>query len=101
MSNKDRAVQKDNGWRQAMPDVRDRALRLVEYLDSLAKSPQHDADVVRRLVHLLDSREANVRVEERAAWDEYAAAALSVDELAPDEAAVMADKLLAERRQRF
>jgi hypothetical protein len=34
MSNKDRAVQKNVGWRQAMPDMRERADALIAALDA-------------------------------------------------------------------
>jgi hypothetical protein len=98
MSNKDRAVQKNIGWRQAMPDMRERADALIVALD--AQGATQDGDVVRRLLHLLDSREANASAEERAAWDEYAAASLSMHGV-PEQAEWHADKMLERRRQRF
>jgi hypothetical protein len=74
MSNKDRQVQKNIGWRQAMPDMRERAEALIAAFD--AKGATQDGDVVRRLLHLLDSRDANITAEQRAALDEYLAASL-------------------------
>jgi len=97
MSNKDRAVQKNAGWRQAMPDMRERAEALIMALD--AKGAAQDGDVIRRLLHLLDSRDANVKAEERAAWDEYLAALLPHTD--KETAAKQADMALIERRKRF
>ena len=98
MSNKDRAVQRTNGWRQAMPDMRKRAEALIAALD--AKGASQDGDVVRRLIHLLDSREANESAEERAAWDEYMSAELG-RHVVPDQSAAVADAALDLRRKRF
>jgi hypothetical protein len=98
MSNKDRAVQKNIGWRQAMPDMRERADALIAALD--ANGATQDGDVVRRLLHLLDSREANTSAEERAAWDEYVAALLARDGI-PELAEQIANEMLERRRQRF
>jgi hypothetical protein len=98
MSNKDRAVQKNVGWRQAMPDMRERADALIAALD--AQGATQDGDVVRRLLHLLDSREANTSAEERAAWDEYVAALLARDGI-PELAEQIANEMLERRRQRF
>jgi hypothetical protein len=91
----DRAVQKDAGWRRAMPDIKQRAEAVVTALEGLSL---HDAaDVVRRLVHLLDSRVANEAAEERAAWDRYASAGSE----SVYDAAERADAMLLERRDRF
>lgn len=98
MSNKDRAVQKNVGWRQAMPDMRDRANALISALE--ANGAPQDADVLRRLLHLLDSRDGNGSAEERAAWDEYVAAGLLRHGVIA-KAAKEADETLEARRQRF
>jgi hypothetical protein len=98
MSNKDRAVQRSSGWRQAMPDMRERAEALIAALD--AKGASQDGDVVRRLLHLLDSRDSNLSGEERAAWDEYMAAELGRHGV-PDQSAAVADAALDLRRKRF
>jgi hypothetical protein len=98
MSNKDRTVQRNIGWRQAMPDMRERAEALIVALD--AKGAVQDGDVIRRLLHLLDSREANASAEERAAWDEYMAAELGRHGV-PDLSASVANAALELRRRRF
>jgi len=97
MSNKDRAVQKNAGWRQAMPDFWERDAAPTKTHTRHYALPLRD--VIRRLLHLLDSRDANVKAEERAAWDEYLAALLPHTD--KETAAKEADMALIERRKRF
>jgi hypothetical protein len=101
MSNADRVQDKQRGWRKAMPDVRERAQKIIDWCEG-GPAVEGAADVVRRLLHLLDSADGNARGEERAAWDEYfAAVVIGVNEPSYDVCARMADEMLEERRKRF
>lgn len=110
MTTATRAVQKASGWRKAMPEVREKAQALIPYLDkheiavvSREGGNVSGADVIRRLLHLLDSADGNVRAEERAAFDSYFAALVSESSSETDvkHAAMVADAMLDERRKRF
>lgn len=113
----ERAVQKDKGWRSASADWIARAHSLIAHLDDeyaqgreptpLVISPQGKesfkaSDVVRRLLHLLDSLQHNLKAEERAAWDQYfAACRLAKPLTSPQELAQEATRMLEERRKAF
>ena len=110
--NKDRA---ERAWRQRMGDIQGLLHRLAEMLSDPADPSGgthhiddgtgrlvNAVDVVRRAAHLLNSSEANVRAEERHAWDLYASSGFMVS--STTSAAMLAeyaDALLAERRKRF
>lgn len=96
----------DAGWRKAMPDLARKASALAEVLTAakLEVAGVAAADIVRRQQHLIDGREAMLKMEERAAWDQYAAAALGVGVVTAQSAATVADvadAMLAERRRRL
>jgi hypothetical protein len=114
----ERAVQKDKGWRSASADWIARAHSLIAHLDDeyaqgrspaplVINPPGKEAfkasDVVRRLLHLLDSLQHNLKAEERAAWDQYyAACRVARPRLeSPEELAREATRMLDERRKAF
>lgn len=110
MSTAVRVQQKASGWRKAMGDVKALAQPVIEYLEGRGVSIPAPggvmvpgADVVRRLLHLIDSAAGNVRAEERAAFDQYLAALVSesTSVAAVAQAATVAEAMLAERRRRF
>ena len=111
-----RAQDLDNGWRKRIDN-------LPEKLDAVAACLEEDAgpldqsvmagstptDVIRRAAHLIRSARPDQTLEERAAWDAYAAAFAASERVDLDRdiwpsaecAARYADELLAERRKRF
>jgi hypothetical protein len=113
----ERAVQKDKGWRSASADWIARAHSLIAHLDDeyaqgrnptplvispQGKDPFKASDVVRRLLHLLDSLQHNIKAEERAAWDQYYAACRLARPMTPtEELAREATRMLEERRKVF
>lgn len=103
---------KTPAWRQDMGDLQRHLGRVAEWLDREAEGSTVGGytlpDVVRRAAHLLNSAEANVRKEERLAWDQYAAsgsgnaiATATDDYSSAKRAARHADELMVERRTRF
>lgn len=102
------AINADQGWRKRLDGLAGLAAELIGLLDDQGVTVRAEggasvsaADVVRRLLHLIDSRDGNVRADERAAWDAFAAAAFGTSRVLAHEAAACADSLLAERRKRF
>lgn len=112
-----KAVSSQDGWRRKLDGLQGLGDELIKWLES--SKPQwvmqdsdlrqvKPADVVRRLLHLVQSANGNARADERAAWDAYAAeymAALVQTETDPHDrpelAALKADCMLEERRKRF
>ncbi len=116
MVTREQLIKKDKGWRQAAADWVERAQILIDYMDGAdtapvshplslslpGKEPFKASDVVRRLIHLLDSLAPSVRAEERTAWDTYyAACRIAHPRAMPDALAGEATAMLEMRRKKF
>jgi len=98
-----RQIAKTAAWRQQIADLGVKADSLARALEDRSHNDIDGtpaADIVRRMKHLLDSREATVAQEERLAFDQYAAGYASWG-AAPDVAAAKATELLELRRTAF
>lgn len=66
----------------------------------VASGAIEQAAIVQSLIREAGTRAGNDTAEERAAWDAYAASMLALDETV-EHAAMLADEMLAMRRERF